>query len=68
MDKQISKEILDLVTRYRKEGVSVEHIHNLFSDIINNIDKPKRSKKKTKKICRPVLFISDSSCDEIKLN
>ena len=35
MDKEISKDILNLVLQYKKKGVSIEHMYQLFSNVLN---------------------------------
>jgi hypothetical protein len=54
-----------------KEGYDLDTIHEYFMQAINKhsprntyTKKTKKKQRKPKKICRPVLLISDSSCDE----
>ena len=63
----MEKEIKILVTKYIKEGYSIDKINETFIEVSNKVVHKKTKTKKTrkkKKICRPVLFISDSSADE----
>lgn len=63
----MEKEIDSLVSKYLKEGKNIDNIQELFFKVINKYNKKlstKKTKKNRKKICRPVLLISDSSCDE----
>ena len=66
----MEKEIKILVTKYIKEGYSIDKINETFIEVSNKVVHKKTEKTKTKKtrkkkkICRPVLFISDSSADE----
>ena len=65
----MEKEFDSIVKKYLKEGKNIDNIQEVFFKVLNKNDK-KPSKKKTKKnmkrICRPVLLISDSSCDEFE--
>ena len=59
-------ELKTLIEKYISEGKSIPKIKKEFLDIINEHTKVKKKSRKPRKreICRPVLFISDSSCDE----
>lgn len=60
-------ELKTLIEKYISEGITINRIKKEFLSIVNDqIEKPKRKgKRKAKKeICRPVMFISDSSSDE----
>ena len=59
-------ELKSLIEKYISEGVNVDNIKKEFLIIINEHKKakPKGKKKRKREICRPVMFISDSSCDE----
>ena len=58
-------ELKTLIDKYIAEGESINKIKKEFLLIINNHTKVKKPKKaKKREICRPVMFISDSSCDE----
>ena len=61
-------ELKTLIERYVSEGIAVNRIKKEFLAILKEHDsKPTNKKKKRKpkkEICRPVMFISDSSCDE----
>ena len=67
MDTQkFSASMRRLLKKGHNNDISIEEIKKIFDEEIANIDKqlkPKRTRKK--KICRPVMMISDSSCDEI---
>ena len=65
MIEKIEEVILDGL----KEGYDLDTIHEYFMQTINkysqrNTYTKKKKQRKPKKICRPVLLISDSSCDE----
>ena len=70
----ISNDIDKLIKNIVKRGVSIEELHSKFNNRINIFERNIQNKKmiikgkcsrKTKSIiCRPVLFISDSSNDE----
>tara|TARA_Y100000389_G_C17077122_1_gene324847 strand:+ start:36 stop:245 length:210 start_codon:yes stop_codon:yes gene_type:complete len=63
----MEKELETIVKKYLKQGSKIDNIQEVFSKIVNKIEnKPtlKKTKKNRKKICRPVLLISDSSCDD----
>ena len=59
-------ELKTLIEKYISEGVAIDNIKKEFLIIINEHKKAKTTKKRKRKreICRPVMFISDSSCDE----
>ena len=61
-------ELKTLVEKYVSEGISINRIKKEFLEIVNEKETIKSDKKKKRKpkreICRPVMFISDSSCDE----
>jgi len=65
--------IEEIINEGIKDGYDIDSIHEMFLETINKysningryIQKNKKTKKaRPKKICRPVLLISDSSCDE----
>jgi len=65
--------IEEIINEGIKDGYDIDSIHEMFLETINKysningryIQKTKKTKKaRPKKICRPVLLISDSSCDE----
>ena len=66
----MEKEIDLLVKKYLSKDIKIEYINEIFLKVINTYEKKlskinnKKTKKNKKKICRPVLLISDSSCDE----
>ena len=66
----MEKEFDSIVKKYLKEGKDIDNIQEVFFKVLNKNDK-KPSKKKTRKnnkrVCRPVLLISDSSCDEFEI-
>jgi hypothetical protein len=65
----MEKEFDSIVKKYIKEGKDLDNIQEIFFKVINkNSKKPstKKTKKNRKRICRPVLLISDSSCDEFE--
>ena len=60
-----------LIKKYVKEGYDLDSIQESFFKNLNkqtNIkrNKKQKTKKNRKKICRPVMLISDSSCDEFE--
>ena len=59
-----------LLKKAKDNQISIEEIKKILDDEICNIESQKNIKKKSrkKKICRPVLMISDSSCDEMSEN
>ena len=55
-----------LIKKGTDSGFLVEDIKKIFEEEGDMVATRKNLRKKTrKKICRPVLMISDSSCDEI---
>ena len=69
--KDLVKEIISLIDKGLENGISLNFLDNKIYEHINKQKnrifktKYKRTKKK-KKICRPALFISDSSDNEIR--
>ena len=67
MDTQkFSASMRRLLKKGYSNDISIEEIKKIFDEEIVNINrqlKPRRTRKK--KICRPVMMISDSSCDEL---
>ena len=61
-----SVEIDKLIRKGIKQGISIDELHSQISDRIQLFERNKLNKKPKKKsvICRPVLYISDSSNDE----
>lgn len=65
-------DIQNIVKKYLDEGENIDTIQEAFFKTVNKYNKPhtrikkKKTKKNNKKICRPVLLISDSSCDEFE--
>ena len=63
-------EIQNIVKKYLEKGENIDTIQEAFFKTLNKYNKPhtrtKKTKKNNKKICRPVLLISDSSCDEFE--
>tara|TARA_Y100000591_G_scaffold332395_1_gene369526 strand:+ start:435 stop:626 length:192 start_codon:yes stop_codon:yes gene_type:complete len=59
-------ELKTLIEKYISQGVAIDSIKKEFLIIINEHKKAKTNTKRKRKreICRPVMFISDSSCDE----
>lgn len=60
-----------LIKKGKDNDISIEEIKKILQDEICNIESQKNIKKKRtrkKKICRPVMMISDSSCDEMPDN
>ena len=61
-------ELKTLIDKYLSEGISINRIKKEFLEVLNEKETIYSNKKKKKKpkrdICRPVMFISDSSCDE----
>ena len=55
-----------LLKKAKDNQISIEEIKKILDDEICNIESQKNIRKK--KICRPVLMISDSSCDEMPEN
>lgn len=68
MDTQkIKASMRRLLKKAKDNQISIEEIKKIFEGEIANMDrqmKPKKTRKK--KICRPVMMISDSSCDEME--
>ena len=65
----MENEINVLVKKYLNKNNNVDSIREIFLKIINKYEKnppKKKTKKNRKKICRPVLLISDSSCDDFE--
>lgn len=67
----MDKEFDLLIKKYVKEGYDLDSIHESFFKNLNKQTNTKRNtkpktKKNRKKICRPVMLISDSSCDEFE--
>ena len=72
------EKIEEIINDGIKNGYDIDSIHEMFLETINKysningryIQKTKKTKKTkkvpAKKICRPVLLISDSSCDEFR--
>lgn len=69
------EKIEEIINDGIKNGYDIDSIHEMFLETINKysningryIQKTKKTKKaRAKKICRPVLLISDSSCDEFR--
>jgi len=55
-----------LIKKGKDADILIENIKKIFEEEIEIVTSRKNLRKKTrKKICRPVLMISDSSCDEI---
>lgn len=71
MEREIIRDIISLIDKGLKSGISLEIMDNKIYDHINKQKnklfktKYKRNKKK-KKICRPALYISESSQDELE--
>ena len=61
-------ELKTLIDKYISEGITINRVKKEFLSILKEHEsKPTTKKKKRKRkreICRPVMFISDSSCDE----
>jgi len=61
-------ELKTLIEKYVSEGISINRIKKEVLEIVNEKETVYSNKKKKRKpkreICRPVMFISDSSCDE----
>ena len=58
-----------LIKKGKDSGILVEDIKKIFEEEVETVESRKNLRKKTrKKICRPVLMISDSSCDEMSLD
>lgn len=56
-----------LLKKAKDNQISIEEIKKILNEEICNVESQKNTRKKTrkKKICRPVMIISDSSCDEM---
>lgn len=69
----MEKEFDSIVKKYLKEGKDIDNIQEVFFKVLNKNDKKpslkktKKTRKNNKRICRPVLLISDSSCDEFEI-
>ena len=58
-----------LIKKGKDADILIENIKKIFEEEIETAVSHKNLRKKTrKKICRPVLMISDSSCDEMPLD
>jgi len=59
-----------LLKKAKDNQISIEEIKKILDDEICIIESHKNIKRKTrkKKICRPIMMISDSSCDEMPEN
>lgn len=59
-----------LLKKAKDNQISIEEIKKILDGELCNIESQKNIKRKTrkKKICRPVMMISDSSCDEMPEN
>ena len=72
-EKDILKNITQLIDNALSRGIKIELIDNKIYEHINKVKsreyrtRTKKTKKKNK-ICRAVLFISDSSDNEISQN
>lgn len=65
----MEKDIDCVIKKYLKQGVNIETLQESFFKVVNKYEKKRpacKTKKSRKKICRPVLLISDSSCDEFE--
>lgn len=65
--EKFKSSIRRLIKKGRDNNLLIEDIKKIFEDELDNVETTtrKKSRKKTKKICRPVMMISDSSCDEM---
>ena len=66
----MEKEFDSIVKKYLKEGKDIDNIQEVFFKVLSKNDKKpslKKTKKNRKRICRPVMLISDSSCDEFEI-
>jgi hypothetical protein len=65
MDKEskvrLESFIKEVINRGVKEGELFEEFNKLLS---KHVERPKGKKYRRNVVCRPVLMISDSSCDE----
>lgn len=70
MDVQKFKEsVRRLIKKGKDSGILVEDIKKIFEEEVDMVETRKNLRKKTRKrICRPVLMISDSSCDDMSLD
>ena len=61
-------ELKTLIDKYVSEGITINRVKKEFLSILKEHESKATTKKKKRKpkreICRPVMFISDSSCDE----
>ena len=63
-------ELKTLIDKYISEGFTINRVKKEFLSILKEheskvtTEKKKRKRKRKREICRPVMFISDSSCDE----
>ena len=65
MDKEtkviLESFIKEVINRGVKEGELFEEFNKILS---KHVERPKGKKYRRKAVCRPVMMISDSSCDE----
>jgi hypothetical protein len=60
------EKIEEIINNGIRDGYDIDTISKLFLQAIDTHKPHPRKTKKTKKICRPVLLISDSSCDDFE--
>jgi hypothetical protein len=61
----MEKEIDNIIKKFVNDGKTIDSIQEIFFKVVGKYEKRVyKTKKNKKKICRPVLLISDSSCDE----
>ena len=65
MDKEIKSRLDGIIKEVIGSGVKEGELFEEFNKLLNkNVGKGKGKKYRKKVVCRPVMMISDSSCDE----
>lgn len=66
----MKNKIEKLIKECLEDGNDIDSINEVFMNAVLKyklrVERPLKKIKKSKKVCRPVLLISDSSCDDFK--
>ena len=66
----MKNKIEKLIKECLEDGNDIDSINEVFMNAVLKyklrVERPFKKIKKSKKVCRPVLIISDSSCDDFK--